>query len=89
MVGDQGNDMTCEACGKELEVGQWPWCPHGDARQFGEQPMESYFDEHVSPSGETFTTRAERRRFMAKNNLEYHDVSKKRRGRIFVDMGRR
>lgn len=21
--------MTCEQCGKEMEVGEWPWCPHG------------------------------------------------------------
>jgi hypothetical protein len=21
--------MQCEACGNPLQVGQWPWCPHG------------------------------------------------------------
>jgi hypothetical protein len=22
---------TCEVCNKELEAGDWPWCPHGRA----------------------------------------------------------
>jgi len=21
--------VTCEKCGVEIEIGQWPWCPHG------------------------------------------------------------
>lgn len=21
--------MTCDKCGEELIVGDWPWCPHG------------------------------------------------------------
>lgn len=25
---------TCEQCGKEIEVGEWAWCPHG----FPERP---------------------------------------------------
>lgn len=23
--------MTCETCGARLELGSWPWCPHGRA----------------------------------------------------------
>ena len=23
--------MKCDDCGAELQVGQWPWCPHEDA----------------------------------------------------------
>lgn len=79
--------MTCEKCGKELAVGQWPWCPHADARQFGEEPIQPYWDEHVCPEGAHITTRAERRRIMSQNNLEYLDVSKAKRGKVFVFMG--
>ena len=32
--------MTCDKCGAELRIGEWPWCPHGDARYFGEEPLE-------------------------------------------------
>jgi hypothetical protein len=21
--------MTCEKCDKEIQIGEWPWCPHG------------------------------------------------------------
>lgn len=21
--------MTCESCNKPIEIGDWPWCPHG------------------------------------------------------------
>lgn len=80
--------MTCDKCGTELRVGQWPWCPHEDARNFGEDPLEPYWDEHLGPEPVHVTTRAERRRVMAGRDLEYKDVSRKRRGRVYVDLGR-
>ena len=80
--------MNCERCGAELQVGQWPWCPHGDAHNFGEAPLEPYMDENLGPDPVRITTRAERRRIMAQGNLEYKDLSRKRRGRIYVDLGR-
>ena len=45
------------------------------------------FDEHLGPEPIHITTRSERRQIMARNNLEYHDVSKKKRGRIYSFMG--
>lgn len=79
---------SCEACGNSIKVGDWPWCPHEPAPHFGEEPLEPYWDEHISPQGAHLTTRSERRRIMAAGGLEYHDVSRKRRGRFYVDMGR-
>ena len=26
--------MICQACGELLEIGAWPFCPHGPARQY-------------------------------------------------------
>lgn len=23
--------MTCERCGADVAIGEWPWCPHGRA----------------------------------------------------------
>lgn len=80
--------MKCDVCEVELQVGQWPWCPHEDARGFGDAPIEPYFDENITSTGEWITTRAQRRRIMSKNNLDYHDVSKKRRGRLYIDLHR-
>ena len=45
------------------------------------------FDEHLDSNPIHITTRSERRQIMSRNNLEYHDVSKKRRGRIYSFMG--
>ena len=79
--------MKCDDCGAELQVGQWPWCPHEDAHNFGEAPLEPYWDEHLDSNPIHVTTRHERRQIMARNNLEYHDVSRKKRGRIYSFMG--
>ena len=79
--------MICERCGKELQVGQWPWCPHGDARGFGDLPLEPYWDENISPEGAYITSRGQRRALMSKGHLDYLDVSKKKRGRVYVCLG--
>lgn len=80
--------MTCDKCGSELRIGAWPWCPHEDASHFGEQPLEPYWDENICQGGAMITTRGERRAIMAREHLDYHDVSKKRRGRLYVDLHR-
>ena len=80
--------MTCDKCGAELRIGEWPWCPHGDARYFGEEPLEPYIDHNLGPEPIEIRTRGERRAIMSRNHLDYHDVSKKLRGRLYVDLHR-
>lgn len=75
----------CESCGAEITFGQWPWCPHEKASNFGEDPLEPYYDGELEAE---ITTRAGRRAIMAEKHLEYHDVSKKRRGRLYIDLHR-
>jgi hypothetical protein len=77
--------MTCDKCGKTLEVGCWPWCPHEPALHFGEDPMRPYYDGELDAH---ITTRAERRSIMRAKGLEYKDVSKKLRGKVYVDLHR-
>lgn len=79
---------ACDRCGVELQVGQWPWCPHEDARNFGEAPLEPYVDHNLGPEPVEIRTRGERRAIMSKAHLDYHDVSKKLRGRVYVDLHR-
>lgn len=40
---------TCEKCGEEVQVGDWPYCPHGALRegQGGFGPMEAYVDADI------------------------------------------
>ena len=77
--------MKCDKCGAGLKVGDWPWCPHGPAGRFGEDPLSPYWDDEL---GAEITTRAGRRAIMAEKHLEYHDVSKKLRGKLYVDLHR-
>ena len=85
---------VCEVCGGTIRVGDWPFCGgnpalHVPAEHFGEEPLAPYWDEHISPEGAEIRTRGERRRIMARNGLDYQDVSKKKRGaRVYVDLGR-
>lgn len=39
--------MTCDTCGKELELGAWPWCPHDAAKGL------KYFEDAI-PGGQVF-----------------------------------
>lgn len=34
---------TCPKCGKEIQVSEWPWCPHG----FSERPFAVIDDQIV------------------------------------------
>jgi hypothetical protein len=80
----------CEKCGKEVHIGDWPYCPHEYAVGFGEEPIEPYVDEHVASGGtdigydslgnpyfgHLITTRAQRRRLMERGGLDYRDKPK-------------
>jgi hypothetical protein len=64
----------CDVCGQERQHGDWPDCRKSGSHTpgtFGEEPIESYVDKNLAPEDITITTRAERRKIMAKNNLEY------------------
>jgi len=83
--------MLCDKCGVTLKVGDWPFCDgdptkHVCAIGFGEQPLTRYYDHELEAE---VSTRGERRSLMGKKGLDYADVSKKRRGKLYVAMHRR
>jgi hypothetical protein len=81
--------MKCDDCGLEIQIGDWPFCPHGPMTHFGDEPLTPYVDEMIASEPVEIRTRGERRRLMSRNHLEYADVSSKKRGaRLYVDMGR-
>lgn len=91
--------VRCDECGDEIHVGDWPICKGEKGRHvavgrldMGEEPMEPYIDHNLTsdPNGVLVTTRGERRKLMAKGNLEYRpkrtDLVTGRR--LFFDMKR-
>jgi hypothetical protein len=88
-----GPAEQCEDCGGVVRVGDWPFCGgdpsrHTPAPNFGEEPLEAYVDKNLAPEDITITTRAERRKIMAKNNLEYVPKGKRVGAVKFFDMKR-
>ena len=65
--------MKCDSCGSEITIGEWPWCPHGDGRGFGEEPLEPYDDWNITSEADSvkITTRSQRRKLMDKQGLDY------------------
>jgi len=84
----ESSPMKCDQCNRDVNVGDWPFCPHGSARNFGEQPLEPYIDHNLGTEPVEITSRGQRRAIMARQHFEYHDVSRKKRGRIYVDLHR-
>ncbi len=37
--------MTCDDCGKEIVIGEWPYCPHGHPSLT--KGFEPYFDDNL------------------------------------------
>ena len=74
----------------KCEHGVTPWwdCdPCRGSATFGDDPISPYFDEHITAEGAEITTRGQRRAIMGKHNLEYKDLSSKRRGKVYVFVG--
>lgn len=78
----------------DLRIGDWPFCggdptKHEPALHFGDDPITPYVDENIDTYPVEIRTRGERRRLMTKNNLDYIDLSAKKRGKVYVDLHRR
>ena len=64
---------TCSACGNEIRVGEWPFCPHG----FPEAPLTVINDsipggmtiENMGPAPITFYSKSDWRREMKARGL--------------------
>lgn len=67
--------MICEACGKLLQVGEWPFCggrnnhgfPLQGLKQIGDEIDE--WNENVGHEPVHFTSRSERKRYLKEKGL--------------------
>jgi hypothetical protein len=61
----------CDECGKELKIGDFPFCPHGrmEAPLFRERPP--YYDHGLDA---WITSLGQKRRLMKEANADYRQV---------------
>ena len=52
---------TCDACGKELTIGEWPYCPHG--RGTASKGFEPYWDNTIADQPQYITSGADYKKF--------------------------
>lgn len=62
--------MKCDQCGKDVPVGEWPWCPHGIPNGMLGQ-FRPYIDEHLGHEPVEIRSLAERHAHMKAAGLEY------------------
>ena len=60
--------VRCDTCEKPLEVGEWPFCPHGFGNNL-QKPMEPHTDEMIAGTPVEFRTVGEKVRYMDQHNL--------------------
>lgn len=67
------SSMTCEKCGAELAVGDWPFCPHGRVggyASFKDDIPGGLVVENYGPQPMRFDSHSERRRYMKEQGLQ-------------------
>lgn len=62
--------MTCERCGQLLEIGEWPFCPHGRAASvvIGDE-IDQVIENNGTPEPIRFRSRAALRKHLDAHNL--------------------
>lgn len=63
------NTATCDKCGQEYGIGEWPLCPHGVP--MGHMTFRPYVDEMVGPEPVEVRSLAEKWRLMKANKADY------------------
>lgn len=64
---------TCEKCGRVVEIGAWPWCPHSKGGRYSVIPDDYGVDilnENMGHTPVTYRTRSERRRLMREHGVQ-------------------
>lgn len=66
--------MTCKSCGHDLQVGEWPFCPHGtpggNAIETNERFIGGVTIENMGHDPVTVYSREEFNEQMARHNVE-------------------
>lgn len=86
--------MTCDECGGEIHLGDWPFCKgrpeaHVPSR-FRVDNFFGYWDENLGTEPIWITSAHQRRKIMDANNIEFKEDSERRvrkgQAPLFFDM---
>lgn len=69
--------VTCETCGKDYTIGEWPYCPHGTGLG-GYDAFDPVTDDMIAADPITFGNRGERSRYMDRNGIVVKDLSERK-----------
>ena len=58
----------CEECGRDVSIGDFPFCPHGHGNNL-QKPMTPYTDTQLAATPMEFSTISEKVRFMDRNSI--------------------
>ena len=64
-------ETKCDECGKELRIGDWPFCPHGRIEGTLFRERAPYYDYGLDAR---ITSLAQKRRLMKEANADYRQV---------------
>lgn len=61
------NTAICKECGQELQIGDYPFCPHG---KYKYRPFVPFTDIAISDQPMTFESVRQHEKYMMANKLE-------------------
>jgi hypothetical protein len=61
------NTVQCTECGKELQIGDFPFCPHG---RYKHKPFVPFTDISISDRPMTFESVRQHEKYMREHNLD-------------------
>jgi hypothetical protein len=59
--------MKCDVCSHDIQIGDWPYCPHGAPH--GMHTFKPYIDENMLDHPVEITSWAQRQRLVRENGL--------------------
>lgn len=65
--------MICDKCGGTIEIGEWPFCPHGFGASYNAQADDipgGETLENVGHTPQTFYSKSEKRRYLKAHGLQ-------------------
>lgn len=66
------DETRCDKCQQVLQIGEWPWCPHGFGKNnvIDDTIIGGEVNENVAHEPVTFYSKSQKRRYLKEHGLE-------------------